>query len=63
MIESGERILEGPASAGRVDLAVAAMAGISRAHAQRLLSDGRAIVDGVPRRASDRLVRWRDISP
>ncbi len=56
MIESGERILEGPASAGRVDLAVAAMAGISRAHAQRLLSDGRATVDGVPRRASDRLV-------
>ena len=48
MIESGERILEGPASAGRVDLAVAAMAGISRAHAQRLLSDGRATVDGGP---------------
>ena len=55
MIASGERILEGPAPAGRVDLAVAAVAGISRAHAQRLLGDGRAVVDGRPRRASDRL--------
>jgi 23S rRNA pseudouridine1911/1915/1917 synthase len=55
MIESGERILEGPAPAGRVDVAVAAVAGISRAHAQRLLGDGRALVDGRPRRASDRL--------
>lgn len=55
MIWSGERILEGPAPAGRVDLAVAAVAGISRAHAQRLLGDGRALVDGHPRRASDRL--------
>jgi 23S rRNA pseudouridine1911/1915/1917 synthase len=55
MISSGERILEGPAPAGRVDLAVAAVAGISRAHAQRLLGDGRALVDGRPRRASDRL--------
>lgn len=52
---SGERILEGPAPAGRVDVAVAAVAGISRAHAQRLLGDGRALVDGRPRRASDRL--------
>jgi 23S rRNA pseudouridine1911/1915/1917 synthase len=55
MISSGERILEGPAPAGRVDLAVAAVAGISRAHAQRLLGDGRALVDGHVRRASDRL--------
>jgi 23S rRNA pseudouridine1911/1915/1917 synthase len=55
MIASGERILEGPAPAGRVDVAVAAVAGISRAHAQRLLGDGRALVDGRPRRASDRL--------
>jgi 23S rRNA pseudouridine1911/1915/1917 synthase len=55
MIVSGERILEGPAPAGRVDVAVAAVAGISRAHAQRLLGDGRALVDGRPRRASDRL--------
>jgi 23S rRNA pseudouridine1911/1915/1917 synthase len=35
---------------------VAAVAGISRAHAQRLLGDGRALVDGRSRRASDRLV-------
>jgi len=56
MIVSGERILEGPAPAGRVDVAVAAVAGISRAHAQRLLGDGRALVDGRPRRASDRLI-------
>ena len=55
MTVSGERILEGPAPAGRVDVAVAAVAGISRAHAQRLLGDGRALVDGRPRRASDRL--------
>lgn len=55
MIGSGERILEGPAPAGRVDVAVAAVAGISRAHAQRLLGDGRALVDGRLRRASDRL--------
>jgi 23S rRNA pseudouridine1911/1915/1917 synthase len=52
---SEERILEGPAPTGRVDVAVAAVAGISRAHAQRLLSDGRALVDGRSRRASDRL--------
>lgn len=50
-----ERVVEGPAPVGRVDLAVAAIAGISRAHAQRLLGDGRALVDGVRRRSSDRL--------
>jgi 23S rRNA pseudouridine1911/1915/1917 synthase len=33
-----------------------AVAGISRAHAQRLIGDGRALVDGGRRRASDRLV-------
>ncbi|MGH2462295.1 MAG: RluA family pseudouridine synthase [Candidatus Limnocylindria bacterium] len=55
MISSGERILEGTAPAGRVDVAVATVAGISRAHAQRLVGDGRALVDGRPRRASDRL--------
>jgi 23S rRNA pseudouridine1911/1915/1917 synthase len=55
VIVSGERILEGTAPAGRVDVAVASVAGISRAHAQRLLGDGRALVDGQPRRASDRL--------
>jgi 23S rRNA pseudouridine1911/1915/1917 synthase len=32
------------------------MAGISRAHAQRLLGDGRALVDGRTRRSSDRLL-------
>ena len=51
----GERIIEGPAPAGRADVAVAALAGISRAHAQRLLGDGRVLVDGRRRRASDRL--------
>jgi 23S rRNA pseudouridine1911/1915/1917 synthase len=49
------RIVEGPAAAGRFDLAVVALAGISRAHAQRLISDGRALVDGGRARASDRL--------
>jgi 23S rRNA pseudouridine1911/1915/1917 synthase len=49
------RTVEGVAPAGRVDLAVAAVAGISRAHAQRLLGDGRALVNGATRRASDRL--------
>jgi 23S rRNA pseudouridine1911/1915/1917 synthase len=51
-----DRIVEGPASPGRVDLAVASVAEISRAHAQRLIGDGRALVDGGRRRASDRLV-------
>ena len=50
-----ERTAEGPAPAGRVDVAVAAVAGISRAHAQRLIGDGRALVDGARRRSSDRL--------
>lgn len=50
-----DRVAEGPAIAGRTDLAVAAVAGISRAHAQRLIGDGRALVDGRRRRASDRL--------
>jgi 23S rRNA pseudouridine1911/1915/1917 synthase len=36
-------------------MAVTALAGISRAHAQRLISDGRALVDGRRGRASDRL--------
>ena len=40
---------------GRLDLAVSGVAGISRAHAQRLISDGRAHVDGRRGRASDRL--------
>jgi len=53
---AAERTIEGSAQAGRVDLAVAAVAGISRAHAQRLIGDGRALVDGRQRRSSDRLV-------
>jgi 23S rRNA pseudouridine1911/1915/1917 synthase len=52
---AAERTIEGSAQAGRVDLAVAAIAGISRAHAQRLIGDGRALVDGRQRRSSDRL--------
>jgi len=52
---SVERSVEGDAMPGRVDVAVAALAGISRAHAQRLVADGRALVDGRRRRSSDRL--------
>jgi 23S rRNA pseudouridine1911/1915/1917 synthase len=52
---AGERVVEGPAAPGRFDLSVAALAGISRAHAQRLIGDGRALVDGRRARASDRL--------
>ena len=50
-----DRSVEGSAPAGRVDVAVASVAGISRAHAQRLIGDGRALVDGGRRRSSDRL--------
>lgn len=50
------RTVEGLATPGRADLAVAAVAGISRAHAQRLIGDGRALVDGGRRRSSDRLL-------
>jgi 23S rRNA pseudouridine1911/1915/1917 synthase len=57
-----ERTVEGPAPAGRVDLAVAAVAGTSRAHAQRLIGDGRALVDGARRRSSDRLIGGERIS-
>ncbi|MCC6617567.1 MAG: RluA family pseudouridine synthase [Chloroflexi bacterium] len=55
MTALADRVIEGPAPAGRVDLAVAAVAGISRAHAQRLIGDGRALVAGRRRRPSDRL--------
>jgi 23S rRNA pseudouridine1911/1915/1917 synthase len=51
----GDRVVTGEAGGGRLDLAVSAVAGISRAHAQRLISDGRATVDGRRGRASDRL--------
>jgi 23S rRNA pseudouridine1911/1915/1917 synthase len=52
---AASRTVEGSAVAGRFDLAVSGLAGISRAHAQRLISDGRARVDGRRARASDRL--------
>ncbi|HEX2765494.1 MAG TPA: RluA family pseudouridine synthase, partial [Candidatus Limnocylindria bacterium] len=55
MTPVADRVVEGVAPGGRVDVAVAAVAGISRAHAQRLIGDGRALVDGRRRRASDRL--------
>ena len=51
----GDRVVTGAAASGRFDLAVSAVAEISRAHAQRLISDGRALVDGRRARASDRL--------
>ena len=51
----GDRVVTGTASSGRFDLSVSAVAEISRAHAQRLISDGRATVDGRRARASDRL--------
>ncbi len=56
------KTVEGPAPAGRVDLAVAAVGGISRAHAQRLVGDGRALVDGGRRRSSDRLIGGERVS-
>jgi 23S rRNA pseudouridine1911/1915/1917 synthase len=49
------RTVDGEAAGGRLDIAVSTVAGISRAHAQRLISDGRALVDGRRGRASDRL--------
>ena len=58
----GDRVVRGTGSAGRFDLAVSAAAGISRAHAQRLISDGRATVNGRRARASDRLVGGETIS-
>ncbi len=54
-VGTGDRTVEGIAPSGRVDMAVSAVAGISRAHAQRLIGDGRAVVDGARRRSSDRL--------
>lgn len=59
---AASRLVEGPAPAGRADLAVSAVAGISRAHAQRLLGDGRATIDGRRRRASDRLAGGERVS-
>ena len=62
MTAETERTVEGAAPAGRVDIAVVAVAGISRAHAQRLIGDGRALVDGGRRRSSDRLAGGERIS-
>ena len=62
MTAAVDRVVEGVAAAGRVDLAVVAVAGISRAHAQRLIGDGRALVNGARRRSSDRLVGGERIS-
>jgi 23S rRNA pseudouridine1911/1915/1917 synthase len=56
-----DRVVEGVAPAGRVDLAVASVAEISRAHAQRLIGDGRALVNGGRRRSSDRLAGGESI--
>ncbi|HET7521208.1 MAG TPA: S4 domain-containing protein, partial [Candidatus Limnocylindria bacterium] len=52
---TASRSVDAIAAAGRFDVVVAGVAGISRAHAQRLISDGRALVDGRRARASDRL--------
>ncbi len=57
-----DRIVVGVAPAGRFDLAVSRMAEISRAHAQRLIGDGRALVNGRRGRSSDRLRGGEDIS-
>ena len=56
------RTVVGIAPSGRVDVAVAALAEISRAHAQRLIGDGRALVDGDRRRSSDRLRGGEEIT-
>lgn len=60
-VAEGDRVVTGSAPVGRADLAVAAIAGISRAHAQRLLGDGRALIDGRRRRASDRLAGGEEV--
>jgi 23S rRNA pseudouridine1911/1915/1917 synthase len=52
---AASRTVDGVAAAGRFDIAASTVAGISRAHAQRLIGDGRALVDGRRGRASDRL--------
>lgn len=58
---AADRTVVGDAPAGRVDLAVSSIGGISRAHAQRLIGDGRALVDGARRRSSDRLLGGESI--
>jgi len=59
---AADRTVVGIAPAGRLDLAVSGLAAISRAHAQRLISDGRALVNGRRGRASDRLRGGEQIS-
>lgn len=54
-VAPASRTVDGVAAVGRFDIAVSTVAGISRAHAQRLIGDGRALVDGRRARASDRL--------
>lgn len=56
------RVVRASAPSGRFDLVVASVAGISRAHAQRLIGDGRALVDGTRARASDRLAGGEEVS-
>ena len=56
------RVVRASAPSGRFDLAVASVAGISRAHAQRLIGDGRALVDGSRARSSDRLAGGEQVS-
>ena len=51
----GDLVVSGTARAGRFDLAVVALTGISRAHAQRLIEDGRALINGHRGRSSERL--------
>ena len=48
--------IETEAAPGRLDLAVSGAAGVSRSQAQRLIAGGRALVEGRPGRASDRLL-------
>ncbi len=60
--EAASRVVSGPAVPGRFDLSVAAVGGISRAHAQRLIGDGRALLDGRRARSSDRLQGGEEIS-
>ena len=48
-------VIEQEAPPGRLDLAVSAVAGVTRSQAQRLIGASRALVDGRPGRSSDKL--------
>ena len=52
---SAGTVIEREAPPGRLDVAVSAMAGVSRSQAQRLIVLGRALVEGRPGRSSERL--------